>query len=196
MRSESESRPKSRVTIILAFLFTLTILVLGYVLLGILPAILFSFGFVGGFVLWLSVPTAAPFRSIRIPFYITLGLFILHKLEERYLDFFPALTKITGVPLPDTTSIFVFLLYALAGMWLFIPFLVRSRNEFGYYLAWTFFTSMGVTELAHFAFPFLAGGGYGYFPGMASAAILAPAGWWGMFRLWKGEAKTQAGEDR
>lgn len=172
------------------------ILVLGYVLLGILPAILFAFGFVGGFVLWLSVPTAAPFRSIKIPFYITLGLFILHKLEERYLDFFPALSKITGVPLPDTTSIFVFLLYALAGMWLFIPFLVRSRNEFGYYLVWTFFTSMGVTELAHFVFPLLAGGGYGYFPGMVSAAILAPAGWWGMLQLWKGdsvkgEAKTQ-----
>ncbi|WP_439478365.1 hypothetical protein [Brevundimonas sp.] len=53
----------------------------------------------------------------------------------------------------------------------------------GDYLAWTFFAAMGITELFHFVFPFLDGGGFSYFPGMASAAVLAAAAWWGMARL-------------
>lgn len=166
-----------------AFLFTLAVLVLSYSMLGILPMVLFAFGFLGGFVLWLMIPTAATFDSIRAPFLLTLAFFVVHKLEERYWDFFPALSKITGVPVPDTNSPLVFLLYAAAAAWLLIPFLVRRRYDFGYYLAWTFFASMGITEIAHFGFPLLAEVSYGYFPGMASAAFLVPSAWWGMRRL-------------
>ena len=176
---------KKPLTIVLASILTLAILVLGYVLLGIWPTFLFAFGFVGGLVLWLAFQTDTPFASIKIPYFLTLGLFIVHKWEERYMDFFPELSKITGVPVPDTNSIGVYLLYAAAGAWLLIPLLVARGKEFGYYLAWTFFTSMGVIELAHFVFPFFTGMPYTYFPGMASVVVLAPAAWWGMYRLYK-----------
>jgi len=173
----------SKPTIIAAFLFTLAVLVIGYILLGLLPMFLFAFGFLGGFVLWLILPTSAQFSTIRIPFFLTLAFFVVHKLEERYFNFFPRLSEITGVPVPETDSFLVVLLYAFAGAWLLIPYLVKKGYGFGYYLAWTFFTAMGVTELAHFIFPLIEGGSYGYFPGMVSVVFLAPAAWWGMWRL-------------
>lgn len=169
--------------IISAFLFSLAVLILGYVLLGLLPAFLFAFGFVGGFVLWLVVPRRPTFGEIKVPYFLTLAFFILHKMEERHFDFFPALSKLTGKPMPEPNSFLAVLLYAFAGAWLLIPYLVGRGAQFGYYLAWTFFTSMGVIELAHFAFPFFTSSPYGYFPGMASVVLLAPVAWWGMWRL-------------
>ncbi|WP_137761645.1 hypothetical protein [Pontibacter sp. SGAir0037] len=64
-----------------------------------------------------------------------------------------------------------------------IPFLHGRGYAFGYYLAWTFFAAMGITELAHFIFPFFTNGGDSYFPGMASVFVLAPFAWWGMYRF-------------
>lgn len=170
---------------ILALLFTLSIIGLGYVMLGIIPMFLFTFGFLGGFMLWIKVPTKTEFSNIKLPFYLTLLAFFLHKVEERQMNFFQRLSEITNVQPPPTDSILVYLLYILAGAWLLIPYLVKKQNSFGYYLAWTFFTSMGIIELAHFVFPFFIDKPYRYFPGMATVFFLAPLGWWGMFRLSK-----------
>jgi hypothetical protein len=176
-------RNLSTTIVLAAVTFTLAVLTLGYVLLGLLPMFLFAFGFLGGLIIWLFVPTDSPFQAIRAPYFLTLALFVVHKLEERFLDFFPALSQITGVPMPESGSVLAILLYAFAATWLLIPWLVGRSHQFGYYLAWTFFTSMGVTELAHFVFPLFVGGSYGYFPGMASTVVLAPVAWWGMWRL-------------
>lgn len=173
-------------TVALALVLTLTTIVLGYILLGALPMVLFSFGFLGGFVTWLSIPSAATYPAIGNPYFLTLGFFVLHKLEERYFDFFPALSEITGVPVPETDSFLVVALYSCAATWLLVPYLVSRGHQFGYYLAWTFFMSMGITELAHFIFPLLIDRPYGYFPGMLSVIVLAPAAWWGMWRLARG----------
>ena len=170
-------------TIVGAFLLTFAVLVLGYALLGLLPMFLFAFGFLGGFIIWLLIPVNTNFSLLKVPFFLTLAFFIVHKWEERYMDFFPALSKITGVPVPEVDSVGVYLLYAAAGAWLLIPFRIGRAYQFGYYLAWTFFTSMGVTELAHFVLPLFTNEPYGYFPGMASVIVLAPSAWWGMWRL-------------
>ncbi len=170
-------------TIFLALLFTVTVLVLGYIMLGLIPMFLFAFGFLGGFILWLAIPTTTPFNKIRIPYFLALAFFVLHKYEERKMNFFPRLSEITGVPVPETDSFLVYLLYAFALAWLLIPILIKRGYDFGYYLAWTFFTAMGVTELAHFFFPFFKPGPYSYFPGMASVILLAPVAWWGLYRL-------------
>ncbi|MEQ1776707.1 MAG: hypothetical protein ABL891_23220, partial [Burkholderiales bacterium] len=107
--------------VITAVFFTLAVLILGYVLLGLLPMFLFAFGFLGGLILWLIVPTDASFRSIRAPYFVTLAFFVVHKLEERFLGFFPALSEITGVPMPESGTFLAILLYAFAGTWLLIP---------------------------------------------------------------------------
>lgn len=173
----------NKIAFILALLLTLTVLILGYILLGIIPMSLFPLGFLGGFFLWLRFPAYVSFTAIKTPFYLSFSFFILHKLEENYMGFFPALSKITGVPVPETNSIAVYLLYIAAGLWFLIPYLIKRQNAFGYFLAWSFFTSMGVTELAHFILPFFADSTNYYFPGQATVYILAPAAWWGIYKL-------------
>jgi len=170
-------------TKITATFFSLSVIYLGYIMLGLIPMILFAFGFLGGLILWLIFPSAFEFKSVRIPYFLTLGLFIVHKVEEKYMDFFPKLSEITNVPVPEVNSLKVYLLYTFAGAWLLIPILVNRKSHFGYYLTWTFFTTMGITELAHFILPFFTNNAYGYFPGMWSVIFLAPVAWWGLYRL-------------
>lgn len=177
------ARKHSWPVVALAGIFTLAVVTLGYILLGWVPMALFAFGFVGGFVLWLCVPSSTSFRAIRAPYFLTLAFFLAHKFEERHFGFFPALSNLTGVPTPQTGSPLGMLLYASAMTWLLIPFLMARRHPFGYFLAWTFFASMGITELAHFIFPFFTPRPFEYFPGMVSVVFLAPPAWWGMRRL-------------
>ena len=184
---------RSALAILLAATFTISVVGLGYFLLGLVAVALFSLGFVVGFVMWIGSRQKTPFSQFSAAFYVTLLLFVIHKLEERYLSFFPELSKITGVPMPDTDSVFVVLHYLFAAAWFLIPYLTSRDFDFGYFLAWTFFASMGIVELAHFAFPFFTGRGFGYFPGMASAVLLVPTAWWGM-RCLRAGARSREGE--
>lgn len=167
-----------------AFLFTIAILVLGYIAFGFWTALIFTFGFLGGFLIWLFTTHQVPFEQFKVAYWVTLVLFLLHRVEEKVMGFFAKLSAITGVTTPEITSAPVILLVlASVGAWLAIPILVKRNYAFGYYLAWTFFASMGITELAHFVFPLFTSEPYGYFPGMATVAILAPVAWWGIYRL-------------
>jgi hypothetical protein len=171
-------------TALAGFIFSAVILAAGYASFGLWPTLLFAFGFVGGWIAWILAPALSTWADIRLAFYVTLVLFVFHRIEERVSNFFPALQDITGVATPAILSPQVILLVlASVGGWLSIPFLMARGHAFGRYLAWTFFVSMGVTELAHFAFPLIVGGQYGYFPGMASVVALAPAAWWGAYLL-------------
>lgn len=175
--------------IISAMLFSLAIPALGYIYLGTLYALLFLLGYGGGFVLWILIPAKAPYASIQVPYWATfLAFLLLHKVEENRTRFFAVVSeKITGDPVPEVTPLLIVALLVLpVGAWLAAPFLIKRRYDFGYYLGWTFFVSMGVTELAHFMLPLLTDEPYGYFPGMASVLVLAPLGWWGMWRLARG----------
>lgn len=176
---------KNKVALIFAVVFTVIAITLGYVALGGLAAFLFTFGYLGGLIIWLFTAARVPFRRFAWPYFVTLAFFMVHKYEERRMNFFPALSEITGRPVPEITSLPAILLLVLASMWLLIPFLVWGKRDFGYFLAWTFFASMGVTELAHFALPLLTDRSYGYFPGMYSVIVLAPIAWWGMYKLSK-----------
>lgn len=172
--------------VISALLFSLAVPTLGYIYLGALVAFLFLLGYLGGFLLWRFSPAKAPYASIQIPYWTTLLAFlVLHKVEENVANFFEVLSdKITGVPVPAVTPLLILLLLILpVSAWLVAPFLIKRGYDFGYYLAWTLFASMGISELAHFVLPLLTNEPYGYFPGMASVFVLAPLAWWGMRRL-------------
>lgn len=166
------------------FLFSVLVLVLGYLSFGIWTTLIFTAGFMGGFLLWLCFPASPAFQQIKAPFWITFALFLAHRAEEKIMGFFPAMADITGTAVPSITSMSVISLVILSVVaWLAIPYLLKRRYAFGYYLSWTFFASMGITELAHFIFPIFSGKPYGYFPGMISVVFLAPCAWWGMWRL-------------
>jgi len=182
------SRVRSPTIVIAALLFTTVTLAVGYWAFGFVTTLIFTSGFLGGLFLWLVVPTRASWNDIRLPFWIAFALFVVHRIEENRTGFFERLAEITGEPTPEIVSVPIILLVTLSvGAWLAAPFLAARRNAFGFYLAWTFFAAMGITELAHFVvFPFIDGEPLGYFPGMASVVLLAPVAWFGMVRLAQG----------
>ncbi len=184
---------RDKLTVFWATAMTLAILALGYLSFGIWTMLVFSSGFGVGLVLWLLTRQEPAFSEIKWPFLIAFALFIAHRVEEYTTKFFDELARITGTATPDIGSWQVILLVALSvGGWIAMPFLVIHRVAFGYYLAWTAFAAMGITEVAHFMiFPFLTGEPYGYFPGMASVIVLAPVAWWGMVRLATGRTEPQ-----
>lgn len=166
-----------------ALLFSFVVPLFGYFYLGPLYAALFLTGYLGGFVLWLLIPTRAQWTSLRVPYWLTmLAFLLLHKVEENRMAFFEVVSdRITGTPVPEVSmGLFLALLIIPIGAWLAVPIFIARDHEFGRFLAWTFFASMGITELAHFVLPLLTDDAYGYFPGMASVVVLAPLAWWGM----------------
>lgn len=179
---------KQLILVASALAFSLFVPLLGYLYLGFFYAVIFLTGYFGGFILWMSVPNNVPWRFIRLPYWLTLMAFLLlHKVEENRMQFFEAVSgRITGTPLPEfSPGLIVALLIIPVGAWLAVPFLIKRDYDIGRFLAWTFFASMGITELAHFLMPIFAGETYGYFPGMISATVLAPLAWWGMWRLFR-----------
>lgn len=93
------------------------------------------------------IPARTPYASLRIPYWLTLLAFLfLHKVEENVTNFFEVLSnKITGVPIPEITPLLILSLLVLPiGAWLAVPFLIKRGYNVGYYLAWTFFASMGL----------------------------------------------------
>lgn len=175
---------KQASTIIAAFVFSLALPFIGYLSFGTVPASIFLVGYLGGFICWTLVPDRASLSSVKIPYAASLLLFIVHRIEEYASGFQVTLSGITGVPVPEVASLpIIFLLVGSVLAWILAPILMRKGYAFGYYLMWTFFASMGISELAHFVFPFFTENDYGYFPGMVSVLLLAPAAWFGMWRL-------------
>ena len=80
---------KEQSNIIIAFLFSLLIPVIGYYYLGALYATIFLIGYLGGFILWISLPSRASWTFLKIPYWLTLFAFLfLHKVEENRMKFF------------------------------------------------------------------------------------------------------------
>ncbi|MCG7594871.1 hypothetical protein ACXYX3_28250 (plasmid) [Mycobacterium sp. C3-094] len=181
--SNQNARPWPAVAAAVAL--TTAALSVGYWALGLATMLIFTAGFVGGLLLWRVWPSGGGWADIRAPYWIALLLFLAHRVEEKQMGFFAFLAAVTGVPTPAVNSVPVVLLVAVsAGAWLLIPALMRRGRPIGRYLAWTFFASLGLTELAHFVvFPWLDPGGAGYVPGMWTVVALAPVAWWGMWRL-------------
>lgn len=191
MRSNSLRRnatgARTPLTVAAAVATTTATLILGYVAFGLITMLVFTAGFAGGLLLWL-LPNRGSWADLKIPYWIALVLFLAHRVEEKQRGFFAYLSEVTGLPTPAIASVPVVLLLVVSvGAWLLIPVLMTKTPEFGHYLAWAFFTSLGVTELAHFlVFPFLDQPGYGYVPGMWTVLVLAPVAWFGMWRLARG----------
>lgn len=181
------SPPRTTSSIITCLTITITILSLGYSAFGFWVMMIFASGFLFGFLLWLFIPTDVGFDKIKFPYWLCLLFFLLHRIEEKVFGFFSFLSRVTDVPTPEITSWNIILLVVFSvGGWLSVPYLIKRRNELGYYFAWTFFSAMGITELAHWIiFPFFSPATFSYIPGMASVIILSPAAWFGLLQLYK-----------
>lgn len=172
-------------TVAIAVAYTALVLLAGFGAFGGLTTLVFTAGFVGGLVLWMFIPRRCTWADIRGPFWVSLALFLVHRAEEKVFGFFDMLARVSGVSTPPVASLPVVALLVLSlGAWLLIPVLVKRGHPLGGFFAWTFFASMGLTELAHWLlFPFLQGPGFNSVPGMWSVLLLAPVAWWGMWRM-------------
>ncbi|MDR7336202.1 MAG: hypothetical protein ACT6S0_00450 [Roseateles sp.] len=174
-------------TVGIATAYTVAVLATGFAAFGLVTMLVFTAGFVGGLTLWLALPTRGTWLDVRWPFWLVMLLFIVHRIEEKQFGFFAMLSSVTGVATPELLSPAVVALVLLSvGGWLLVPWLMSRRKPLGSYFAWSFFASMGITELAHWlVFPFMQGAGAHAVPGMWSVLLLAPTAWWGMSRLYR-----------
>jgi len=188
-RHELSKWPNTPVsTVLIASVVTAAILGLGYLAFGLITMLIFTAGFVGGLLLWFLLPSRGSWAGIKWPYWIALVLFLAHRVEENRMGFFPFLAEVTGEATPKVSSVPLLLLLALSvGAWLLVPVLMVRGLPFGRYLAWTFFASIGITELAHFVvFPWFRDSGVDYVPGMWTVIALPPVAWLGMWRLARG----------
>ena len=155
----------------------LGLIMLGYVLMGPLPALIFTVFLLGGTVPWYLTSYGRPVDPgpIVVPYLLTVILFIVHVAEEYFTDFWIAIGELGG----RTVTLDQFLLVAaFIGplFWLTGLVLLIRRKEIGNYMTWAFLVAMMLSELSHFVFPFASEGSFTYFSGLYTAALpLVPA---------------------
>lgn len=150
---------------------------LGYALMGLLPAIIFSVFLIGGLIPWYFTSYGRPVdpRPIIVPYLLTVIFFIIHVAEEYFTEFWIEIGELGG---RDVSLSQFLLVAAFIGpcLWLSGLILLCLRTEIGNYMTWAFLVAMTVSELSHFLFPFFSEGRFTYFSGLYTAALpLIPA---------------------
>lgn len=171
----------------LALLFSVAMVLLGYLAIAPLVGVVFAGGFFSGFGLWLARPLQASFETIKAPYVAAIAAYAIHRTDEELSGFVPAMEELTGRSAADVTSPVSIALVMLSVAWVLSVLLLRRGWAIGHYGAWTLFAGFGIIELAHFVFPLLTPRPYGYFPGMVTAPLISAVGWWGLWRLWRPE---------
>lgn len=164
-------------TIIVVLLFNIAFVSMAYILMGKIPAMVFSVASVGGLVLWLFTTYKTPIDPFKviIPYLATVIFFIVHVYEEYLTDFEVAMTDIFGFHIPEENFLTVAAFLAPA-MWVAGAILLLKRTQIGYYFLSFFIVAMTMAELAHYVFPFMEDGTFHYVSGMYTAALpLIPA---------------------
>ncbi len=166
-----------RITLVLVIGFIVLIVVLAFFLMGILPAIVFTVAFGGGFILWVFTTYKTPVNphNVIIPYLFAILLFIVHVYEEYITDFEGLVTDITGFHVLEKNFLTIAAFLAPI-IWIGGAILLLKKIQFGYYALSAFFVAMTIAELSHFIFPFMEDGTFHYASGMYTAALpLIPA---------------------
>jgi len=166
-----------RKNLILPIAFVISAASIGYVLAGLIPAVVFTIAFGGGLLLYVATAWRRQFdtRKVVIPYLLTVMLFLVHTYEEYLTDFEGLLSTLGGRTVAE--SDFLLLVAWLAPFtWVGGAVLLVRQSAFGYYFLCAFLVAMTIAELAHFVFPFVIDGTFHYESGMYTAALpLIPA---------------------
>jgi len=172
-----------------ALIFIVAFVGMALVLLGKIPAVIFSVASIGGFILWMFTTYRTPIdtQKVIVPYLLTIIFFVIHVYEEYITDFEVAITDIFGFHMLEKN----FLTVAAFGapiIWIMGAILIIKKTHIGFYFLSFFFFAMMFAELSHFIFPFLEDGTFHYVSGMYTAAIpLFPAAYG--FYITMGEIK-------
>ncbi len=168
-----------RFSVFAVLVFIAVFIGMALILLGTLPAVIFSVASIGGFALWLATTYKTPIdtKKIIVPYLLTIVFFIIHVYEEYITDFEVAMTDITGFHMLEKNFLTVAAFFAPI-IWITGAILLIKRTHIGFYFLSVFYVAMMFAELSHFIFPFLEDGTFHYVSGMYTAAIpLIPAGY-------------------
>ena len=148
-----------KISVLIAMGIIVGFAALGKVMMGTLPAIIFTVASTGGFVLWMLTTYKTPVdpQKIIVPYLLSVILFIAHVYEEYITDFEGLVSDISGVHVLERDFLTVAAFIAPV-LWLVGAVLLLKRTDIGYYLLSFFFVGMTVAELSHFVFPFLEDG--------------------------------------
>ena len=172
-----------------ALIFIVAFVGMALVMLGTLPAVVFSVASIGGFILWMFTTYKTPIdtQKIIIPYLLTIIFFIIHVYEEYVTDFEVAITDITGFHMLEKNFLTVAAFLAPV-LWITGAILIIKKTHIGFYFLSLMYVAMMFAELSHFIFPFMEDGTFHYVSGMYTAAIpLFPAAYG--FYITMGEIK-------
>ena len=146
---------------------------------GLMPLLVFSFAFGGGFLVYVLTlwRRRIDARQILIPYLATVMLFVLHVWEEYLTGFEHVIEHLSARAVPQEAFLSVAAFIAPM-LWIGGAIAILARWRVGDYMLVTFFFAMLFAELTHFLFPFLIAGHFHYQSGMWTAALpLIPAAW-------------------
>ena len=172
-----------------ALIFIVAFVGMALVMLGTLPAVVFSVASIGGFILWMFTTYRTPIdtQKIIVPYLLTIIFFIIHVYEEYVTDFEVAITDITGFHMLEKNFLTVAAFLAPV-LWITGAILIIKKTHIGFYFLSLMYVAMMFAELSHFIFPFMEDGTFHYVSGMYTAAIpLFPAAYG--FYITMGEIK-------
>ncbi len=172
-----------------ALIFIVAFVGMALVMLGTLPAVVFSVASIGGFILWMFTIYRTPIdtQKIIVPYLLTIIFFIIHVYEEYVTDFEVAITDITGFHMLEKNFLTVAAFLAPV-LWITGAILIIKKTHIGFYFLSLMYVAMMFAELSHFIFPFMEDGTFHYVSGMYTAAIpLFPAAYG--FYITMGEIK-------
>jgi hypothetical protein len=169
-------------TLILPIVLICTIVAIGYVMLGIIPAIVFAVAFGGGLVLYIATAWRNPFdpRKVIVPYLLTVMLFLVHTYEEYLTDFEELVSTLAGRTVPEADLLFV-IAWLAPFIWVGGAIALIKQWAVGYYFLCAFFVAMTIAELAHFVFPFVIDGTFHYQSGMYTALLPLIPAYYGLY---------------
>lgn len=143
-------------SLIIAIIFCIVAPIMGYQKIGLPPVIIVggaaSIGFIFWYFTYLKNPTEP---EIILPlFLLTVAALQIHLMEEYFLEFGPAMSRLFDVSWSEETFLIIFvfvgpLIYTLTALGLYYKFPLAG------FFAWFIFIGPGILEFTHFIFPFL-----------------------------------------
>lgn len=172
--------------LILPVVTLIAIVSIGYVLLGGIPAVVFTVAFGGGLFLYMATVWRRPIDSLNaiVPYLLTVMLFILHVYEEYVTDFEGVVSQLVGRPVPEANFL-AFAAFLAPFLWVGGAVMLVKRWAFGLYFLCAFFFAMTIAELAHFIFPFVIDGTFHYVSGMYTAALPLIPAFYGLYIMFR-----------
>ena len=155
------------------------------------PGLLFSAAFVGGLVVWaLAFPGRPIDPATLLPSYLlTVALFVVHVGEEYAGHMEGVLSRLSGVPVPQSTFLTI-AAFSAPPVWVMGAALLAANKPIGRFIMSTFYFGMIFGEPSHFVFPFLTDGRFEYSAGMVTAPLLTASAIYSLVRARSGGSSS------